>query len=495
MRSIMKYYKIWLPLLSIVIFVGLAELICRGFNLTDKLGADFKFYTRNEKDFKLDYIIEDPLLMWCLKPNYSDGLVTINSSGFRDKEYNIRKDKNVFRILCLGDSSTFGTFVRLQETYHTLLENRLNEESGQSGIKFEIINAGVIGYSSCQGLGLYKIKGFEYKPDIVTFYFGANDEVKKFILSDKQIMQNDVQVVAKAALENNLLLKLHCYRIFRKYVTDVLDLNKNDVSKKVPRVSLDDFKKNILELNSLCKKNGSLLVLISTPLRKEDYRKEIYNQDIYPYRELLENVSKEYNIPLVRIKEMTEQSPVYTSTFFFDKSHPNQLGHWIIMQKLYDYLTTSKLIPGNIKNTKKQRWDAQKYVDPENDLEYLNHALRVQQNNVDNYKKRGNAYFRLGQYQRTIEDNNTAIRLKPDDADAFNNRAGAYAKLGQYQHAMEDYNVAIRLKPDCAAFHSNRAIVYLTQGDAEKGCLDAIKACDLGDCVIIKEAKSKGYCP
>jgi lysophospholipase L1-like esterase len=351
MHGIMKYYKIWLPLLSIVLFVSIAELICRGFALTDKLDADFKFYINNvDDDLWLRYNVEDAFLMWFPKPNYSDGDININSQGFRDKEYKVKKDKNVFRILCLGDSSTFGFGVQLQETYHTLLENRLNKELGHSGIRFEIINAGVTGYTSCQGLGLYKLKGFKYTPDVVTFYFGVNERIKRFYLSDKQIMQHEVPAAIKAAIENNLLLKLDSYRLLRNFMVNILRIGKNNIGENFPlvsRVSTKDFKENILELNRLCKKNGSLLLLISPPYSKiKDLKGNLLiSVDTVFCRELLENISKEYNIPLLNIPEMTERSPLDTTPFFLDTVHPNQLGHRMIMERLYDYLVTNKLLP------------------------------------------------------------------------------------------------------------------------------------------------------
>jgi len=348
MQGIIRHYKIWLPLLSIVLFFSIAELICRGFNLADKLDADFKFYIHNvDNDLEENYLVEDALLMWFPKPNYSDEYINVNSQGFRDKEHKVKKDKNVFRILCLGDSSTFGLGVQLQDTYHALLENKMNKELGQSGIRVEIINAGVPGYTSCQALALYKYRGVKYSPDIVTFYLGVNDSIKRFYLSDKHIMRNDVPSVVKT-IENNLLLKLDSYRVLRKFIVNITAIGKNNIGENVPRVSIEEFKENILELNRLCKKNGSLLLLISPPLRKENFTENILRKEMHSfplYRKELENISTEYNIPLLSIKEMTEESPSDTTPFFIDMAHPTPLGHRIIMERLYDYLVTNSLSP------------------------------------------------------------------------------------------------------------------------------------------------------
>ena len=145
-------------------------------------------------------------------------------------------------------------------------------------------------------------------------------------------------------------------------------------------------------------------------------------------------------------------------------------------------------------NKAQKSWDGQQYTEPRKAIEYLNKAIQLQPNNVDTYNKRGTAYYNLGDYQRTVEDDSEAIRLSPDYADAYNNRAGAYVKLGKYKEALEDYNQAILLKPEYAIFYNNRAVVYLKQNKNKQGCLDAQKACELGDCITLRVAQTKGYC-
>lgn len=346
MRIIMKYYKIWLPVLSVFLFFGTAELICRYFDLTDKFNADYKFYIHHvDNDLEAGYMAEDARLMWFPKPNYDDGDTHINSRGFRDKEYDIKKDRNVFRILCLGDSSTFGFNVRLEDTYHSLLEDRLNKQFSQSGIRYEVINAGVTGYSSYQGLYLYKLKGIRYAPDIVIFYLGLNDHKSNFYLSDRQIMQHDVPSTIKAALENNFLLNLQSYRLLRKLIVNIFDSHKIRNRKNVRRVSAEDFKENILALNGLCRKNGSMLLLISPPVNKEEVIRLNLITEINTFRKQLDSISENYHIPLISIPEMTEASGDDTSKFFADSLHPNKTGHQRIMESLYNYLLTNKLLP------------------------------------------------------------------------------------------------------------------------------------------------------
>lgn len=142
----------------------------------------------------------------------------------------------------------------------------------------------------------------------------------------------------------------------------------------------------------------------------------------------------------------------------------------------------------------KTLWDGKQYTDPGKAIEYLNNAIKLQQNNAETYNKRGLAYYELGQYQRTIEDNSEAIRLNPDYVVAYNNRGTAYAKLGHYQKAIEDYKQVIRLKSNYADTYNNRGVVYILQGNKGLGCSDFKKACKLGNCKRLKEAKARGYC-
>lgn len=127
-------------------------------------------------------------------------------------------------------------------------------------------------------------------------------------------------------------------------------------------------------------------------------------------------------------------------------------------------------------------------------IEDYNESIRLQPDYADAYNNRGIAYVDLDQYQRAIEDYNEAIRLKPDFTKAYNNRGNAYHKLGQHHQAIQDYNQAIRLNPGSSEAYYNRGVVYLFQGNNNSGCLDAQKACILGNCKLLEMAKSIGKC-
>jgi tetratricopeptide (TPR) repeat protein len=129
-----------------------------------------------------------------------------------------------------------------------------------------------------------------------------------------------------------------------------------------------------------------------------------------------------------------------------------------------------------------------------NGIDLWNHAVKVIKNNHHAYLRLGYAYDALGDKQRAIYNFDKVIRLKPNDHTAYNGRGIIYFRLGQYQQAIDNYNYAIRLKPDYADAYNNRALIYLNQKNDKLGCNDARKACSMGICAALEEAKSVGYC-
>ena len=95
-------------------------------------------------------------------------------------------------------------------------------------------------------------------------------------------------------------------------------------------------------------------------------------------------------------------------------------------------------------------WDGEKYKDPKKAIEYLSNAIKLQPDDADAYNRRGNVYYKLGQFQLAIKDYNEVIRLKPDYVNAYYSLANAYYKIGQYQRAVEDLKIAAGLGHEVA---------------------------------------------
>lgn len=128
---------------------------------------------------KLKRPVANPDLSFAHAPNRSAFLmgvpVSINSEGLRDREFSLEKPPGVYRVMMLGDSTTFGWGVRQEDTAAKFLERKLNAAlpPGYSGV--EVMNAGVGNYDTVQEVTYYETIGWKYHPDLVVLVFFIND--------------------------------------------------------------------------------------------------------------------------------------------------------------------------------------------------------------------------------------------------------------------------------------------------------------------------------
>ncbi len=208
----------------------------------------------------------DPYLFWRLKPHQP--LVDdekLNRFGFRGPEFSIRKPDSTYRIICLGDSRSFGFGVaREQDTYCGRLRAYLNQRS--SGLRFEVINLSVLGYTSFQGKRLFEIFGQSLSPDLVLVFFGYND-LLYFHITDEEFAGRS-PVIAKT---QQILNEFSLYHLLRKWVEGITRSRDRPIQvdqRIVRRVPLDNYRKNLRDIVAMARKNNSRVAFITTAVRK-----------------------------------------------------------------------------------------------------------------------------------------------------------------------------------------------------------------------------------
>ena len=99
-------------------------------------------------------------------------MARVNNVGLRGKDADMPKRR--VRVLCLGDSATFGYApdVTDDKTYPSLLAHMLEKESAG---KFEVLNGGRPSFSTLDCLGFYSYRASELRSDIVVLMMGWND--------------------------------------------------------------------------------------------------------------------------------------------------------------------------------------------------------------------------------------------------------------------------------------------------------------------------------
>ena len=121
-------------------------------------------------------------------------------------------------------------------------------------------------------------------------------------------------------------------------------------------------------------------------------------------------------------------------------------------------------------------------------------ATTVSDKTPEAFNKRGIDHARSGEYQQAIDEFDQTIRLDSNNAKAYYNRGLVHAHLGKSQQALEDFNQTIRLDPNNGAVYFSRGHVYYDLGKKDRACDDWRKACDLGLCDGLTQAKNKGIC-
>lgn len=103
---------------------------------------------------------------------------SFNSLGFSDREWPLERQPGVTRVLCMGGSTTEGgNLDGRRGSYPFLLEQVLEERSGK---EYEVMNAGMSGWTSAEMLASWFLCLQDYAPDVLVLHEGVNDLEPRF---------------------------------------------------------------------------------------------------------------------------------------------------------------------------------------------------------------------------------------------------------------------------------------------------------------------------
>jgi len=124
-------------------------------------------------------IMLDPtgVLPFRLRPNsvgfLFESRISINSLGFRGPEFDPNKE-NTYRIVALGESTTFGCTLTPEDRPWPEVLEQLIRDNLRTSRRVEVINAGVPAYNLKQNIGRLREEILPLRPDMVISYHGAN---------------------------------------------------------------------------------------------------------------------------------------------------------------------------------------------------------------------------------------------------------------------------------------------------------------------------------
>ena len=120
-------------------------------------------------------------------------------------------------------------------------------------------------------------------------------------------------------------------------------------------------------------------------------------------------------------------------------------------------------------------------------INLFSQAIRINPEYSSAYNLRGDAYYNLGNYEKSQQDSSAAIRNNPNDANAYYDRGFSLYFAGEYNGAIIDHNQAIKLNPDFANAYYGRGLARYEIKENEK----AIK--DLNQAIAINPKFTSAY--
>lgn len=216
---------------------------------------------------------DDDLLV-TLQPHYEGPIrsvrARINNIGLRGEDITTEKPLGTWRVLCLGDSRTFGYVVNQGQSYPAQLQ-RLFQQA-HPDYRIEVINAGIPAYSAYQGLRFLELKGFALEPDAVTVAFGYNE--RRFVLSREQADSAEwfkraargIRWRRRLRFSYALLAMAKLARRLRGVDTwrsDVLKLPSQRLDRLHCRVDRGDFARYLRQIGRLCRDRGIAVAFIA----------------------------------------------------------------------------------------------------------------------------------------------------------------------------------------------------------------------------------------
>lgn len=294
----------------------------------------------------------DPLLLWRLKPNLDRAIwdftvVSTNAQHFRAHYPIGAKPAGTFRIVCLGDSVTFGYRVPpvwpdKPNDYNPdwlpfpmLLEKELRQANPDRQI--EVFPMAVPGYTSHQGLAWLRRDIDALRPDMVIASFGWND-VSVSDVPDRESIDSGWISFAQRWLINHSQAFAHASRwVHARRAT------AQNPSRPVPRVAQLEYVDNFRSIAGLAREHGAAILVIGAP-----YRDSTTNppeaQLMTQYRAALKSAMQESQTPYLEILELTEAAGGVNQGFFGELIHPNHIGHRLMTAELLKFMARERLL-------------------------------------------------------------------------------------------------------------------------------------------------------
>ncbi|MBL7196781.1 MAG: tetratricopeptide repeat protein [Candidatus Omnitrophica bacterium] len=339
-----------------------------------------------------------------------------------------------FKILCLGDSFTFGVGAsKAEESYPWQLERLLNENYKNK--RLEVINLGVPGFNSSQTLKSLETNAIRFNPNLIIILTGLNNESQ--LLDTSYPLLFHKEKISRNILFQRLTISLNKFRVYKLLKICMLNL-KNKImptyNKEITIKSLDlmygegEFRKLIEKhLNSLPVNRQQYAV----PINEFKMLVQLNPSEFWPHYQLgwLYKMAGEDALAFKEFNKAAELNPNDFWTI-------NQLG-WLYTERGQAKLAREQFERvANIDHYRVASEEDQKEFGFSNSWRHFELGL---------------FYKSEGRYEQAISEFKSAIEVEPyhfwKHLRPHNELAQIYKRLGRYKLAKGEFEAIIAINP------------------------------------------------
>ncbi len=221
---------------------------------------------------------------------------TINSKGFRGKEFDLEK-KTKFRIISFGGSTTMGMESPDSLTYPAQLEKMFKDID----VDMEVLNFGLSSKSLNFIRELFFLEGINYEPDFITIYSARNPIMYDSIGTKIKAKEVNFLQIKKINLYliNNIMTFRLMFKMYKKILSANIDTKKiiSPFNEKIEHniyYFTDQYFDTIKQIINIANKKKIKVILIKQaiyiePKIQREIQSKSINELIYSLQNLREN--------------------------------------------------------------------------------------------------------------------------------------------------------------------------------------------------------------
>ncbi|MEZ5331995.1 MAG: GDSL-type esterase/lipase family protein [Thermoanaerobaculia bacterium] len=267
--------------------------------------------------FQEEHFVYDPELIWRPRPGRS----VFNEQGFRGPVLAHEKPPGRLRLFTVGDSNTLGWAGPNGANWPAELQHLFERR----GDPIDVVNAGVWGYASYQGVARMR-EVLPWQPDWVFISFGSNDAHPSRI--------TDAHYLEYTSAGTGPLERWLQPFALGRLVLGALRSGSHVPEETTHRVPLEEYRENMRTMVEMARGAGARVLLLTRPYIGPIAEWDSWKRYAHDYNAATVELAEQLDTPLVDLYSEFKGR----DELFADESHFTAEGHTLAAEAIVDRL-------------------------------------------------------------------------------------------------------------------------------------------------------------